>query len=68
VNHLRELGIEAQATSPIAGLIEKVWELQRPFLVHLKVERRRSPRRQMPPGYALDLVLSSAVSRLRQRH
>ncbi|MHB8572732.1 MAG: hypothetical protein ACYDAY_07230 [Candidatus Dormibacteria bacterium] len=67
VTHLRSLGVEAQANTPIASLIERVWELQRPFLVHLKVERRRFPRRQVAANYPVETVLTTAVHRLRQQ-
>src|ERR1700674_3272277 len=47
--HLVMLGIREPHSIPIPQLIERVWALQLPYLVTIKLERRRRRRREAAP-------------------
>ena len=47
VQRLEELHIEEPRQKTVTELIERVWAVQQPYLITVKIERRRRRRRQM---------------------
>src|SRR5260221_14049389 len=44
------LGIEKPHSIPVPQLIERVWQMQQPYLITIVVERRRRRRRRVDPA------------------
>jgi|GEM_PF-2682495 hypothetical protein len=50
----------------ITQLIEEIWKLQEKYMLQIPVERRKSQRRRPPRTFRLEVVIDSAIARLKR--